>query len=169
LRGCVTDYALKAKRHLAPGGRFVYVMLSQDPRTEAAAGIAGLSIIEKVDFVFRDDGRKPHICTIVCAHSEEVPSDFEPKYIRFVVRDKDGNPTEEYKSFQAYHMGEKGPERVSPPSLVDGFPVSGSNGLDFYQSSSAQEDAADERAIQEAISRHGNAFTKVVGGISTAL
>ena len=115
LRGSVIDYAATAKQYLAPGGRFVYVMLSQDPRTEAAAKLAGLSILEKVDYVFRDDGRKPHICTIVCCHGNEVPAGHQPVYRRFVVRTGTGEPTEEYKQFQAYHMGNASAAHATMP------------------------------------------------------
>jgi len=94
-------------------------MLAQDPRTEAAAGLAGLTIVERVDFVFRDDGRKPHICTIVCGHSNEIPPGFIPTTRRFVVRDGDGEPTEEYRAFQAYHMGEAKPGETGARSRTE--------------------------------------------------
>ncbi len=93
LRGSVFDYCEAARRHLAPGGRFVFVMLADDPRTEAAPLAHGLAVTERYDYAFRE-GHKPLIATLVCAREEEGP--FERRVGLVTVRDKDGEWTPEY-------------------------------------------------------------------------
>ncbi len=99
LRGSVFDYCAAARRWLEPHGRFVYVMVAADPRTEAAPGANGLVILERWNFVFRG-GRPAHICTIVCAREEDGP--FPPRREgELVIRNPEGEWTEEYFRFRA--------------------------------------------------------------------
>lgn len=104
LRGSVYDYCVTAKRHLAPGGRFAYVMVSADPRTFDAPGAAGLAIVERWDFRFRAD-RDPHISTVVCAHADEVEPGFEPARGELAIRGLDGEWTDEYLQFRSVMGG----------------------------------------------------------------
>ena len=97
LRGSVYDYCVAAKRWLAPGGRFAFVMLSADPRTEAAPIEAGLRVVERWDYVF-GARREPHVATLVCGHAEEdLP---ERVTGQLVIRGPDGQWTAEYASFR---------------------------------------------------------------------
>ena len=97
LRGSVFDYCVAAKRWLAPGGRFCFVMWAADPRTEEAPVAAGLEVVERWEYVF-GKRREPHIATLVCAHAEEGP--FERRTGRLTVRGPDGEQTPEYRAFQ---------------------------------------------------------------------
>ena len=104
LRGSVFDYCRAARRWLAPGGRFAFVMLSGDPRTEAAPVEAGLAVVERWDVVFGAD-REPHIATLVCARGDE-PDLPERVSGTLTVRGADGEHTDEYRAFQ-YQMGRR--------------------------------------------------------------
>jgi tRNA1(Val) A37 N6-methylase TrmN6 len=97
LRGSVFDYCAAAARHLAPGGRFCFVMAAADPRTEAAPLAAGLAVVERWDFRFRAD-RTPHIATLVCGRAEDVDAPRETGEL--VVRGPDGEWTAEYYRFR---------------------------------------------------------------------
>jgi len=97
LRGSVMDYCAAAQRHLAPGGRFVYVMAAADPRTEAAPPAHGLAVVERTDVVFAA-GRDPLVCVLVCAHEGEVTA--PRRTHRMVVRGDDGEWTPEYLAFR---------------------------------------------------------------------
>jgi tRNA1Val (adenine37-N6)-methyltransferase len=99
LRGSVYDYCEAARRWLAPGGRFCFVMVAADPRTEDAPVQSGLAVLERYDIYFRD-GRDPLICTMVCGHAEEFP-EVERRTGRLVVRDLAGEWTPEYYRFRA--------------------------------------------------------------------
>lgn len=99
LKGSVFDYCRAAKRWLAPGGRFCFVMQADDPRTEAAPVDAGLTVVERWDFVF-GRGRRPHIATLVCAHAEEIAAGAERATGRLVIRGPDGEWTDEYQAFR---------------------------------------------------------------------
>ena len=99
LRGSVLDYCAAAKRHLAPGGRFVYVMAAADARTEAAPLAHGLRVVERLDVVFAAP-REPLVCVLVCAHEGEVPADAERVTHELVVRGADGEWTAEYLAFR---------------------------------------------------------------------
>jgi tRNA1(Val) A37 N6-methylase TrmN6 len=99
LKGSVFDYCAAAKRWLAPGGRFCFVMQSDDPRTEAAPVAAGLTVVERWDYVF-GRGRRPHIATLVCAHADEIAPGAERSVGRLVIRGPDGEWTEDYQSFR---------------------------------------------------------------------
>jgi len=97
LRGSVFDYCATAARHLAPGGRFCFVMAAQDPRTEAAPLAAGLAVLERWDYRFRAD-RVPHITTLICARADEVDG---PRAVgELVVRGLDGQWTDDYLRFR---------------------------------------------------------------------
>lgn len=108
LKGSVFDYCRAAKRWLAPGGRFCFVMQADDPRTERAPVDAGLTVVERWDFVF-GRGRRPHIATMVCAHADEVAPEATRSTGKLVIRGADGEWTEEYQQFRRI-MG-----IVSPP------------------------------------------------------
>lgn len=98
LRGSVIDYCAAARRHLAPGGRFAYVMLSKDARTEQGAHDADLTILERTEIVFRA-GDPPLIKVIVCARAEDGPF---PETVNrsLTVRDSEGKWTDEYKAIR---------------------------------------------------------------------
>jgi tRNA1(Val) A37 N6-methylase TrmN6 len=99
MRGSIYDYCAAAKRGMAPGGRFCFVMAAQDPRTEDAPRRHGLTVVERWDYVFAKR-RDPHIATLVCAHAEEVPEDAVRATGRLVIRGPDGEWTEEYQAFR---------------------------------------------------------------------
>jgi len=98
LRGSVLDYAAAAKRHLAPGGRFVFVMAAADPRTEAAVPANGLAVVERTDVVFAAP-RPPLVCVLVCGHAHEVGA--RPRTTKqLIVRGTDGEWTDDYLAFR---------------------------------------------------------------------
>lgn len=103
LRGSVYDYCAAARRFLAEGGRFCFVMAAADPRTEDAPRAHGLTIVERWDYVFRA-GAEPLIATLVCAREEDEPDPVRQTG-RLVVRGPDGAWTDEYLAFR----GEMGP------------------------------------------------------------
>jgi tRNA1Val (adenine37-N6)-methyltransferase len=96
LRGSIFDYCAAARRWLAPGGRFCFVMTAWDERTELAPAAHGLVVVERMDIIFRE-GREPHICTMVCARVEDVDEDTARHSFTLTVRDKDGEYTPEYQ------------------------------------------------------------------------
>lgn len=92
IRGGLEVYCEAARRWLAPGGRFAFVMLAADERTERFPVEAGLQIVERTDITFRDDqGRFIAVC--VCAHQEEQ---VERVHRHLQVRGPDGAWTEAY-------------------------------------------------------------------------
>jgi len=103
LRGSIYDYCVAARRWMAPGARFVFVMAAADPRTEDAPVANGLVVHERVDYVFRA-GRDPHIATLVCAREEDGP---HPPRMQdtLVVRDASGTWTDDYEAFRAEVFG----------------------------------------------------------------
>lgn len=96
-RGSVFDYCKAAKRWLAPGGRFCFVMAARDERTELAPPAAGLTVIERWDYVFAKSA-EPLICTCVCMHAEEATGPRETG--RLVIRGPDGEWTKPYLDFR---------------------------------------------------------------------
>ncbi len=97
LRGAVFDYCRAARRHLAPGGAFTFVMAAADPRTERAPREAGLEVVERWDYVFAP-GREPLIATLVCMRAEDDPP---PRRTgRLVIRGEDGAWTDAYLAFR---------------------------------------------------------------------
>jgi tRNA1Val (adenine37-N6)-methyltransferase len=100
LRGSVFDYAAAAARWLAPDGRFSFVMLAADPRTERAPEQAGLVVVERLDVTFRA-GRPPHIAVLTCARADD-PAARAPRVTRsLTIRDEDGRETPELLAFRA--------------------------------------------------------------------
>jgi tRNA1Val (adenine37-N6)-methyltransferase len=114
LRGGVFDYCAAARRWLAPGGRFVFVMAAQDPRTEAAPLAHDLAVVERWDYVFARR-REPHIATLVCARREDV-GDAPRVSGRLVIRGPDGEWTDEYHAFRKEMGITDGPR--TPPGTV---------------------------------------------------
>lgn len=100
LRGSVYDYCEAARRWMAPGGRFCFVMAAADPRTEDAPAAHGLVVVERTDVVFRE-GRDPHIATLVCARAEDGPHPDRASRV-LVVRDAGGEWTDDYLAFRAW-------------------------------------------------------------------
>jgi len=94
LRGDVADYAAAAKRHLAPGGTFVFCFPhAQAERAVTAAHDASFAIVHRRDVVPRA-GLTPLFGLYACqlgAHAEHV----DPP---FVVRDAAGDHTEMYRA-----------------------------------------------------------------------
>ncbi len=104
----VYDYCEAAARHLKPGsGRFVFVMLAQDPRTEDAPRKNGLKIVERWDYTFVG-GRKPHIATIVCALPESGSESNLPRQNgHMLIRDgKSGEFTDEHVEFKQFMLAD---------------------------------------------------------------
>ena len=97
-RGSVFDYCVAAKRWLAPGGRFCFVMTAKDPRTEEAPSAAGLQVVERWDYVFRRNA-DPLITTLVCVHADEDPP--ERTTGSLVIRGPDGQWTDAYLDFRS--------------------------------------------------------------------
>lgn len=101
LRGDVSDYARAAKRHLAPGGRFVFCFPSpQKPRALAAAESAGLVVVSMRDVVPRA-GLAPLFSLFACCASES-PSPACRIDPPLVVRDAAGELTQ---AMQAVRRG----------------------------------------------------------------
>lgn len=111
LRGSVFDYCQAARRWLAPGGRFTFVMAAADPRTEAAPPAHGLTIVERLDITFRA-GRAPHIAVLVCARAEDVPEPAERATLSLTLRDETGRLTPENLEFRQ-QMGAAGSGAVA--------------------------------------------------------
>ncbi len=107
LRGGLEVYCAAARRLLAPGGRFVFVMAATDPRTERLPEEAGLRIVERTDVVFRYE-QGPFIAVCVCAHREEA-SRREDRQL--LVRGPDGSWTEAYTSIM-HRLRDFPPERL---------------------------------------------------------
>jgi hypothetical protein len=86
---------------MAPGARFVFVMLANDPRTEQAPVAAGLTVVERWDYVFGRKGTTlPHIATLVCARSEDVEGPVQRRTGKLVIRGPDGEWTDAYLEFR---------------------------------------------------------------------
>jgi tRNA1(Val) A37 N6-methylase TrmN6 len=98
LRGSVYDYCAAARRWLAPGGRFCFVMAAADARTEDAPRRAGFVVLERWDYVFRE-GRAPHIATLLCGRREDT-ADVSRQEGRLVIRGSDGEWTADYLRFR---------------------------------------------------------------------
>jgi tRNA1Val (adenine37-N6)-methyltransferase len=113
LRGGVFDYCAAARRWMAEGARFAFVMAAQDPRTEAAPLAHGLVVVERWDYVFARR-REPHIATLVCARREDV-GDAPRVNGRLVIRGPDGEWTDEYQAFRKEMGITDGPRTPSIP------------------------------------------------------
>lgn len=92
LRGGLEVYCEAARRWMAPGGRFVFVMLAADERTERFPIEAGLRVVERFDVTFRSD-QGPFVAVCVCAHQEE---DVPRVDHQLTVRGEDGEWTSAY-------------------------------------------------------------------------
>lgn len=103
LRGSVFDYCAAAARWLAPDGRFAFVMLAADPRTERAPTQAGLVVEERLDVIFRE-GRDPHIAVLVCGHPSSVSS--PRRSLQLTIRRADGAETDEILAFRRDMQGD---------------------------------------------------------------
>lgn len=104
LRGDVFDYCRAAARALAPGGRLSLVHAAGDQRPEPALEAAGLTLLRRIDVVFRR-GRAPTIAVFVAAHDGgPVQRD------TLVVREADGSWTEEWQALRQ-GMGAPQPTR----------------------------------------------------------
>lgn len=99
LRGSVFDYCQAAKRWLAPGGRFCFVMAAGDKRIEQAPVAADLDVIERLNVVFRY-GAAPMVAVMVCAH-KGTPGLPSRRDAVLTVRGEDGEWTGEYLQFRA--------------------------------------------------------------------
>lgn len=98
LRGSVFDYCVAARRWLAPGGAFTFVMAAADPRAEQAPVAADLVVVERWDYVFAR-GREPLVATFVCQRAEDPHPDRRTG--RLVIRGEDGAWTDDYLAFRA--------------------------------------------------------------------
>lgn len=107
LHGDVFDYCRVAAQHLEPSGRFVFVHAAGDPRPEQAIEQAGLRLLSRQDVLFRSH-LTPTVALFVAAFEGERndPPDF-------VIRDADGNWTEQYLEMRA-EMGTTGLRRIAP-------------------------------------------------------
>lgn len=111
IRGGLEGYCAAARRWMAPGGRFAYVMLANDERTERFPVEAGLQIVERTDIAFRSS-QGAFIAVCVCAHGEE---DAGPRVERtLTVRDGSGEWTPEYTSV-VHGLRDFPPERRPEP------------------------------------------------------
>ena len=98
LRGSIFAYCEAARRWMAPGGRFCYVMAAGDPRTEEAPLAHGLTVLERWNYVF-GAGRAPHIATLLCARDEDGPHPPRQEGA-LVIRGEDGRWTDDYMRFR---------------------------------------------------------------------
>jgi tRNA1Val (adenine37-N6)-methyltransferase len=90
LRGDVGDYARAARRHLAPGGRFVFCFpWPQKARAVRAVTAEGFAIVAHRDVVPRE-GIAPLFSLFACEVGAAPTPEAEPA---FVVRDRDGAHT----------------------------------------------------------------------------
>ncbi len=98
LRGSCVDYCLSARRWLAPGGVFSFVMAAGDPRIEEAPRRAGLAVLERFDVVFRE-GMDPMIAVMTCKREEDGP---HPERVdrTFLIRHADNTFSDEYNAFR---------------------------------------------------------------------
>lgn len=98
LRGDVIDYCHAAARHLAPGGRFTFVMAAADPRIERGVDEAGFKAVERLDVVFRD-GSAPLISVVTVGRAGEVEG--PAASLSLTIREADGRMTETYAALRA--------------------------------------------------------------------
>lgn len=113
LRGSVHDYCAAARRYLAPGARFSYVMPANDPRTDDAPAAHGLAIVERWEFVFRALGPF-HVSVVTCMRQEDAGG--ERLTGQLVIRDVLGEWTPEYLEFRK----EMGMPMGSPDKPIGG-------------------------------------------------
>lgn len=97
LRGTVVDYAISARRWLAPGGRFTFCMVAADPRIHEAVEAGGFVIVEWMDVIFRE-GNEPLIAVVTCARKEDPHPPMER--LSLTIRDRDGRMSETYTALR---------------------------------------------------------------------
>lgn len=116
IRGGLEAYCMAARRWLAPEGRFVYVMLAGDERTEQYPAQHGLVIVERADVTFRSD-QGAFISVVTTARKEEAAS-IQRQDITLTVRGPDGEWTPEYTGI-VHGLRDFPPERKpGHPSFV---------------------------------------------------
>lgn len=99
IRGSVADYALAARRILAPAGIFAFVFpTAQLERAMTAIDAAQLKLIRRRDVVFKE-GEPPLVTLFACSRVEDVPA----TYVAFVeaplvIRCADGSVSPEYSA-----------------------------------------------------------------------
>lgn len=106
MRGGLEVYCAAARRLLAPQGRFVYVMLAADERTERFPVEHGLAIVERTDVTFRHE-QGPFVAVVVCAREEDAVERVERT---LTVRGPDGAWTDAYTTV-AHAIRDFPPER----------------------------------------------------------
>lgn len=106
LHGDVFDYCRVAARHLLPEGRFVFVHAAGDVRPEQAIEASGLNLLARQEVLFRSH-LAPTVALFVCGWGGQ-PQEAPP----FVIRDAEGNWTDEYLAMRA-EMGTVGLRRRS--------------------------------------------------------
>ena len=97
LRGSVVAYCEAAGRWMSPAGGFCFVMAASDTRSEPAITAAGLRLVERIDYVFRQ-GKAPTIATFFCVHARAPDEPRPPRTI--TVRDAQGQFTPEYEAIR---------------------------------------------------------------------
>ncbi len=103
LRGDVRDYCRAARAALAPGGRFVFCFpTNQRVRAEQAAKDADFVLETSRDVVPRA-GIAPLFSLFCCVRREDVVPGHAVEVVEppYLVRDADGNPTEEHVKARA--------------------------------------------------------------------
>lgn len=103
IRGTVADYAMTAKRILAPGGAFSFVFpWNQRERAVQALAAAGLRLIRRRDVVFLE-GKDPMISLFVAMRDEDLsPISPAVPWIEppLVIRDREGRTSAEYAAIR---------------------------------------------------------------------
>lgn len=99
LRGSIVDYAIAARRWLAPGGRFTFCMAAADPRIAEAIEAGGFVVTEWLDVIFRD-GNEPLIAVVTCRRQEDEGAADVP-HTSITIRDRDGQMSEVYAALRA--------------------------------------------------------------------
>jgi tRNA1(Val) A37 N6-methylase TrmN6 len=99
LRGDVSDYARAARRHLAPGGWFVFCFPTpQKARALAAVSGAGLHVLRQRDVIPRA-GLPPLFSLFACRHAgESNQAEIDPPLL---VRTADGQLSEQMQRVRA--------------------------------------------------------------------
>lgn len=99
LRGSIVDYALAARRWLAPDGRFTFCMAAADPRIAEAVEAGGFVVTEWLDVVFRE-GNAPLIAVVTCRRAEDEGGP-APERSVITIRDASGRMSAEYAALRA--------------------------------------------------------------------
>lgn len=99
IRGSIADYALTARRILAPAGVFAFVFpTAQRARALDAIAHASLKLIRRRDVVFKE-GEPPLITLFAATRLEDVPPTYEPLVEPpLVIRRADGGVASEYSA-----------------------------------------------------------------------